>query len=60
MRRRSTSPLHVAAEAEGEILIPEPVRHFLSDKSFAYADRAETLLKSFEDATRLYEVRWRD
>jgi class 3 adenylate cyclase len=44
----------------GEILIPEPVRHLLTGKSYVYADRGETMLKGFEDAVRLYEVRWRE
>jgi class 3 adenylate cyclase len=44
----------------GEILIPEPLRHLLSGKSYVYADRGETMLKGFEDAVRLYEVRWRE
>ena len=46
--------------AADEILIPEPVRHLLSGKTYIYADRGETLLKGFEDAVRLYEVRWRE
>jgi class 3 adenylate cyclase len=51
----------IAAKAgAGEILIPEPVRHLLSGKSFVYADRGETMLKGFEDAVRLYEVRWQE
>jgi hypothetical protein len=25
-----------------------------------YADRGEVMLKGFEDAVRLYEVRWRE
>jgi hypothetical protein len=28
--------------------------------SIAYADRGETMLKGFEDAVRLFEVRWRE
>jgi class 3 adenylate cyclase len=36
-----------------------PLRHLLSGKSYEYADRGETTLKGFEDAVRLYEVRWR-
>jgi class 3 adenylate cyclase len=49
----------IAAQAgAGEILIPEPLRHLLSGKSYVYADRGETMLKGFEDAVRLYEVRW--
>ena len=43
----------------GEILIPELLRHLVSGKSYVYADRGETTLKGFEDAVRLYEVRWR-
>jgi class 3 adenylate cyclase len=38
----------IAAQANaGEILIPEPVRHLLTGKSYVYADRGETLLKGF-------------
>jgi class 3 adenylate cyclase len=47
-----------ASAGAGEILIPEPLRHLLSGKSYVYADRGETILKGFEDAVRLYEVRW--
>jgi class 3 adenylate cyclase len=51
----------IAAQAgAGEILIPEPLRHLLTGKSYVYADRGETMLKGFEDAVRLYEVRWRE
>ncbi len=51
----------IAAKAgAGEILIPEPLRHLLSGKSYVYADRGEALLKGFEDAVRLYEVRWQE
>jgi class 3 adenylate cyclase len=49
-----------ATAGAGEILIPEPLRHLLSGKSYVYADRGETMLKGFEDAVRLYEVRWRE
>jgi class 3 adenylate cyclase len=49
----------IAAKAgAAEILIPEPLRHLLTGKSYVYADRGETMLKGFEDAVRLYEVRW--
>jgi class 3 adenylate cyclase len=51
----------IAAKASaGQILIPEPLRHLLSGKSYVYADRGETMLKGFEDAVRLYEVRWQE
>jgi hypothetical protein len=43
-----------------EILIPEPVRHLLAGKSFVFADSGIANLKDFEDAVRLYEVRWRE
>ncbi len=51
----------IAAQAgAGEILIPEPLRHLLSGKSYVYSDRGEVALKGFDDAVRLYEVRWRE
>ena len=51
----------VAAQAgAGEILIPEPVRHLLAGKDFLFSDRGEVALKGFEDAVRLYDVRWRE
>ena len=51
----------IAARAgAGEILIPEPVRHLLSGKTFVFADRGEHEMKGFDDAVRLYEVRWRE
>lgn len=43
-----------------EILVPEAVRHLLSGKNFVYADRGDVRLKGFEDAVRLFEVRWRE
>jgi class 3 adenylate cyclase len=50
----------IAAKAgPGEILVPEPLRHLLAGKTYEYADRGDTLLKGFEDAVRLHEVRWR-
>jgi class 3 adenylate cyclase/pimeloyl-ACP methyl ester carboxylesterase len=51
----------IAAKAgAGEILIPEPVRHLLSGKGFVFADRGEFVPKGFDDAVRLYDVRWRE
>jgi adenylate cyclase len=51
----------IAAQAgAGEILIPEPVRHLLSGKAFLFSDRGDVALKGFDDALRLYAVRWRD
>jgi len=43
----------------GEILVPEAVRHMLSGKSFVFSERGEFAMKGFDDAVRLYEVRWR-
>jgi class 3 adenylate cyclase len=51
----------VAAQASaGEILVPEPVRHLLAGKGFVFADRGQFMPKGFEDAVRLFEVRWRE
>jgi class 3 adenylate cyclase len=44
----------------GEILVPETVRGLLTGKSFVFSDRGEFAAKGFDDAVRLYEVRWRD
>ena len=51
----------IAAKAGAdEILIPEPVRHLLSGKTFMFSDRGEYEMKGFDDAVRLYEVHWRE
>ena len=51
----------IAAKAgAGEILIPEPVCHLLSGKTFTFSDRGEYEMKGFDDAVRLYEVRWQE
>jgi class 3 adenylate cyclase len=51
----------IGAQADaGEIFIPEPVRHLLAGKPFVFADRGEFVPKGFDDAVRLFEVRWRD
>ena len=56
-----TCALPISAQAgAGEILIPEPLRHLLSGKSYVYSDRGEVALKGFEDAIRLFDVRWRE
>ena len=51
----------IAARAgAGEILVPDTVRGLLSGKNFLFLDRGEFVPKGFEDAMRLYEVRWRE
>ena len=40
--------------------IPEPVRHLLSGKGFTFSDCGKFAMKRFDDAVRLYEVRWRE
>ena len=50
----------IAAKAgAGEILVPDTVRGLLSGKQFLFSDRGEFVPKGFDDAVRLYEVRWR-
>jgi class 3 adenylate cyclase len=49
-----------AMAGAGEILVPEPVRHLLAGKGFVFADRGEHVLKGFEDAVRVFEVRWQE
>jgi class 3 adenylate cyclase len=49
----------IAAKAgPGEILVPDTVRGLLSGKNFLFSDRGEFMPKGFDDAVRLYEVRW--
>jgi adenylate cyclase len=51
----------IAAEAgAGEILVPDTVRGLLSGKGYMFGDRGEFVPKGFDDAVRLYEVRWQD
>ena len=51
----------IAAKAEGgEILTSDTVRGLVAGKRFLFADRGDTALRGFEDAVRLYEVRWRE
>ena len=49
-----------AKAAAGEILTSDTVRGLLSGKGFLFADRGDFIPKGFEDAVRLYEVRWRE
>ncbi len=42
----------------GEVLIPEPVRHLAAGKGFMFSDHGEFVPKGFDDAVRLFEVRW--
>ena len=44
----------------GEILVSDLVRGLVAGKGFTFADRGEFAPKGFDDAVRLYEVRWRD
>jgi len=51
----------IASKAEGgEILVADTVRGLCSGKGFLFADRGEFVAKGFEEAVRVYEVRWRD
>ena len=51
----------IAALAEGgEILASDVIRGLCSGKGFLFADRGENVLRGFEDAVRVWEVRWRE
>jgi class 3 adenylate cyclase len=50
----------IAGQAEGgEILASNVVRELCAGKGFLFADRGEIVLRGFEDATRIYEILWR-
>lgn len=51
----------VAAKASGgEILASNVVRELTAGKEFLFSDRGDSELRGFEEAVRLYEVRWRE
>jgi class 3 adenylate cyclase len=51
----------IAAKADGgEILVADTVRGLCSGKGFLFSDRGEFVAKGFDEAVRVYEVRWRD
>jgi class 3 adenylate cyclase len=51
----------IAAKAgAGEILVPDTVRGLLSGKQFLFSDRGEFVPKGFDDAVRIFEVKWRE
>jgi class 3 adenylate cyclase len=51
----------LAAKAAGsEILASDVVRQLVAGKGFRFADHGEVLLKGFEEAVRLFSLRWRD
>jgi class 3 adenylate cyclase len=49
-----------ATAGAGEILVPDTVRGLLAAKNFRFNDRGQFVPKGFDDAVRLYEVRWQD
>jgi len=49
-----------AAAKGGEILVSNVVRELAKGKEFSFVDRGEVALKGFDEAVRLYEVRWRE
>jgi class 3 adenylate cyclase len=44
----------------GEIVLANVVRELAAGKGFLFADRGEILLRGFEDAVRLYELKWEE
>jgi class 3 adenylate cyclase len=51
----------IAAQAgAGEILVPDTVRGLCSGKGFLFTDRGEFVPKGFDEAVRLYAVRWQE
>ena len=46
--------------APGEILASNVVRELAAGKGFLFSDRGEVVPKGFDEAVRLYEVRWRE
>ncbi len=42
----------------GEILVANVVRQLVEGKEYLFSDRGEADLKGFDEAVRLFEVRW--
>ena len=42
----------------GEILVTNVVRELVEGKEYVFGDRGEADLKGFDEAVRLFEVRW--
>jgi class 3 adenylate cyclase len=42
----------------GEILVTNVVRELVEGKEYLFSDRGEADLKGFDEAVRLFEVRW--
>jgi class 3 adenylate cyclase len=43
-----------------QIMVSDVVRQLVAGKGFLFADRGETELRGFEDAVRLFELRWNE
>ena len=49
----------VMGQADGcEILVTNVVRELVEDKEYLFSQRGKVDLKGFEEAVRLFEVRW--
>ncbi len=44
----------------GEILVTDVVRQLVEGKEFGFSPRGEADLKGFDEAVRLFEVRWQE
>ena len=44
----------------GEILLSDTVRNLVAGKDYLFSQKGEYDLKGFEEAVRLFEVRWQD
>jgi class 3 adenylate cyclase len=44
----------------GEVLVSDVVRQLVAGKGFLFADRGDAVLRGFEDAVRLWQLRWQD
>ncbi len=42
----------------GEILVTDVVRQLVEGKEYLFSDRGQADLKGFDEAVRLFEVRW--
>jgi adenylate cyclase len=48
------------AATAGEVLVSDVVRQLAAGKAFAFDERPDATFKGFDEAVRLYSLRWRD
>ena len=57
--KRSAREATRACRASGEILVTNVVRELAEGRKYLFSERGAADLKGFDEAVRLFEVRWK-